>query len=204
MTVPVILIVIASLNAAVYYSCELWCPTHRVTQFTTLFSCSKYTFKIQGPIISCSSKHLLKTDQHKYRHSSSSYENISFLFNCFALKTVIRLLKVPSVLHDTSRLRHGELSWREQVGNLSAHALEFTRFKRKRLGASKYSNAFLVSFFQLTKKLLIYCIIGKARKYENVLRLEKCIKLQLLRNLIHRNCLQFQWKCPIIPTILYF
>jgi hypothetical protein len=26
------------------------------------------------------------------------------------------------------------------VGNLSAHALHFARFKRKRLGASKYSN----------------------------------------------------------------
>jgi hypothetical protein len=28
----------------------------------------------------------------------------------------------------------------QQVGNLSAHALQFARFKRKRLGASKYSN----------------------------------------------------------------
>jgi hypothetical protein len=28
---------------------------------------------------------------------------------------------------------------REQVGNLSTHALQFARFKRKRLGASKYS-----------------------------------------------------------------
>jgi hypothetical protein len=27
----------------------------------------------------------------------------------------------------------------EQVGNLSTHALQFARFKRKRLGASKYS-----------------------------------------------------------------
>jgi hypothetical protein len=80
------------INAAVY-SRELWCPTHRVTKFTTLFGCSKYTFDIQSPIISCSSKHLLKTVQHKYRHSSSSCENISFPFNCFALKTIIRLLK---------------------------------------------------------------------------------------------------------------
>ena len=43
----------------------------------------------------------------------------------------------------------------QQVGNLSAHALHFARFKRKRLGVSKYSNLifehficiFLTSFF---------------------------------------------------------
>jgi hypothetical protein len=59
----------------------------------------------------------------------------------------------------------------EQVGNLSAHALQFARFKRKRLGASKYSNLIserfigvLVSFFLLTKKLLIHCIVGNTRK----------------------------------------
>ena len=47
----------------------------------------------------------------------------------------------------------------------------FVRFKRKRLGASKYSNLIFErfigvfrSFFLLTKKLLIYCIVGKARK----------------------------------------
>jgi hypothetical protein len=28
----------------------------------------------------------------------------------------------------------------QQVGNLSAHALQFARFERKRLGARKYSN----------------------------------------------------------------
>jgi hypothetical protein len=57
------------------------------------------------------------------------------------------------------------------VGNLSAHALHFARFKRKRLGASKYSNLIFerficvfVSFFLLTKQLLIHCIVGKARK----------------------------------------
>ena len=59
----------------------------------------------------------------------------------------------------------------KQVGNLSAHALQFARFKRKRLGASKYSNLIFErfigvfrSFFLLTKKLLIYCIVGKTRK----------------------------------------
>jgi hypothetical protein len=60
----------------------------------------------------------------------------------------------------------------QQVGNLSAHALHFARFKRKRLGVSKYSNLIserficvnFVSFFLLTKKLLIHCIVGKARK----------------------------------------
>ena len=34
----------------------------------------------------------------------------------------------------------------EQVGNLSAHALQFARFKRKRLGASKYSNLIFERF----------------------------------------------------------
>jgi hypothetical protein len=34
----------------------------------------------------------------------------------------------------------------EQVGNLSAHALQFARFKRKRLGASKYSNLIFEHF----------------------------------------------------------
>jgi hypothetical protein len=34
----------------------------------------------------------------------------------------------------------------EQVGNLSAHALYFARFKRKRLGASKYSNLIFERF----------------------------------------------------------
>jgi hypothetical protein len=59
----------------------------------------------------------------------------------------------------------------QQVGNLSAHALQFARFKRKRLGASKYSNLIFErfigvfrSFFLLTKNLLIYCIVGKTRK----------------------------------------
>ena len=62
-------------------------------------------------------------------------------------------------------------SCNKQVGNLSAHALHFARFKRKRLGASKYSNLIFerffcvfVSYFLLTKKLLIHCIVGKARK----------------------------------------
>jgi hypothetical protein len=62
-------------------------------------------------------------------------------------------------------------SCRKQVGNLSAHALHFARFKRKRLEASKYSNLIFerficvfASFFLLTKKLLIHCIVGKARK----------------------------------------
>jgi hypothetical protein len=32
------------------------------------------------------------------------------------------------------------------VGNLSAHALQFARFKRKRLGASKYSNLIFERF----------------------------------------------------------
>ena len=40
--------------------------------------------------------------------------------------------------------------------------------------------------------------------YENVHRLKIFIKLQLLRNLIYRNCLGFRWKCPIIPSITYF
>jgi hypothetical protein len=60
---------------------------------------------------------------------------------------------------------------KQQAGNLSTHALQFARFKRKRLGASKYSNliferfiAVFSLFFLLTKKLLIYCIVGKARK----------------------------------------
>jgi hypothetical protein len=77
---------------------------------------------------------------------------------------------------------------------VSAHALQVARFKRKRLGTSKYSNLIFErflgvfsSFFLLTKKTFIYCIIGKARKYENVQRLEKCLKLQLLRDLVHRN-----------------
>jgi hypothetical protein len=59
----------------------------------------------------------------------------------------------------------------KQVGNLSAHALQFARFKGKRLGASKSSNLIFErfigvfgSFFLLTKKLLIYCIVGKTRK----------------------------------------
>ena len=34
----------------------------------------------------------------------------------------------------------------EQVGNLSAHALHFARFKRKRLGVSKYSNLIFERF----------------------------------------------------------
>ena len=59
----------------------------------------------------------------------------------------------------------------QQVGNLSAHALQLARFKRKRLGSSKYSNLIFErfigvfrSFFLLTKKLLIYCIVGNTRK----------------------------------------
>jgi hypothetical protein len=34
----------------------------------------------------------------------------------------------------------------QQVGNVSAHALQFARFKRKRLGASKYSNLIFERF----------------------------------------------------------
>jgi hypothetical protein len=34
----------------------------------------------------------------------------------------------------------------QQVGNLSTHALQFARFKRKRLGASKYSNLIFERF----------------------------------------------------------
>jgi hypothetical protein len=59
----------------------------------------------------------------------------------------------------------------KQVGNLSSYALHFPRFKRKRHGASKYSNLIFerficvfASLFFPTKKLLIHCIVGKARK----------------------------------------
>jgi hypothetical protein len=38
------------------------------------------------------------------------------------------------------------LHFAQQVGNLSAHALQFARFKRKRLGASKYSNLIFERF----------------------------------------------------------
>jgi hypothetical protein len=34
----------------------------------------------------------------------------------------------------------------QQVGNLSTYALQFARFKRKRLGASKYSNLIFEPF----------------------------------------------------------
>jgi hypothetical protein len=80
------------------------------------------------------------------------------------------------------------------VGNLSAHALHFARFKRKSLGASKYSHfiferfiCVFVSFFLLTKKLLTIALLGRRGRYENVHRLKIFIKLQLLRNLIYRN-----------------
>ena len=52
------------------------------------------------------------------------------------------------------------------MGNLSAHALQFARFKRKRLGASKYSNLIFErfigvfrSFFSANQKIvnLLHC-----------------------------------------------
>jgi hypothetical protein len=59
----------------------------------------------------------------------------------------------------------------KQLGNLSAHAQQFARFKERDLGRVNIVIWFLsvlfaclVSFFLLTKKLLIYCIVRKARK----------------------------------------
>jgi hypothetical protein len=75
------------------------------------------------------------------------------------------------------------------VGNLSAHALHFARFKRKRLGASKYSNLIFerficvfVSFFSANQKI-VNPLLGRRGRYENVQRLKIFIKLQLLRNI---------------------
>jgi hypothetical protein len=43
----------------------------------------------------------------------------------------------------------------QQVGNLSTHALQFARFKRKRLGASKYSNLIFKRFIGVFS--LVFC-----------------------------------------------
>jgi hypothetical protein len=59
---------------------------------------------------------------------------------------------------------------RKQVGNLSAHALHFAWFKRKRLGASKYSNLIFerficvfLSFFSANQKIVnpLHCWDGE-------------------------------------------
>jgi hypothetical protein len=58
----------------------------------------------------------------------------------------------------------------EQVGNLSTHAIQFARFKRKRLGASKYSNLIFERFigvfslvFSANQKIvnLLHCCEGE-------------------------------------------
>jgi hypothetical protein len=56
--------------------------------------------------------------------------------------------------------------FRQQVGNLSAHALHFARFKRKRLGASKYSNLIFERFclvFSANQKIVnpLHCWEGE-------------------------------------------
>jgi hypothetical protein len=59
----------------------------------------------------------------------------------------------------------------EQVGNLSAHTLQFRGLREKKHRASKYSDLIFERFigvfgrfFFAKQKMLIYCIIGKARK----------------------------------------
>ena len=55
-------------------------------------------------------------------------------------------LIVESDLNSTTRSMFVALIVEKQVGNLSAHALQFARFKRKRLVASKYSNLIFERF----------------------------------------------------------
>ena len=88
----------------------------------------------------------------------------------FKFSNFCKISRAPAIsLHSGNKFP--SCSAAQQVGNLSAHALQFARFKRKRLGASKYSNLIFErfigvfrSFFLLTKKLLIYCIVGNTRK----------------------------------------
>ena len=67
-------------------------------------------------------------------------------------------------------LAMNDLYLSEQVGNLSTHALQFARFKRKRLGASKYSNLIFERFigvfslvFSANQKIvnLLHCWEGE-------------------------------------------
>jgi hypothetical protein len=84
------------------------------------------------------------------------------------------------------------------MGNLSAHALQFARFKRKRLEASKYSNLIFercIGVFSL--------VFSANQKNVNLLHYWEGEEGIWERNLIHRNCLGFRYKCPIIPTIDY-
>jgi hypothetical protein len=74
------------------------------------------------------------------------------------------------------------------VGNLSAHVLQFARFKRKRLGASKYSNLIFERFicvfslvFSANQKIvnLLHCWEGATSfpglSYEDEARDEKAL-----------------------------
>ena len=96
---------------------------------------------------------------------------LKFHSSCFfKFSNFCKISRAPAISLQSGS-KFPSCSYSEQVGNLSAHALQFARFKRKRLGASKYSNLIFERFigvfrslFLLTKKLLIYCIVGKTRK----------------------------------------
>jgi hypothetical protein len=77
---------------------------------------------------------------------------------CAVILTVVAFFYTPCIIY------------REQVGNLSTRALQFARFKRKRLGASKYSNLIFERFigvfslvFSANQKIvnLLHCCEGE-------------------------------------------
>ena len=77
------------------------------------------------------------------------------------------------------------------MGILAEHALEFARLTEKRLGTSKFSSSIFEHFRWVIE------LLGRLGRYEDVRRL-KNIKMQLLRNLVHSNGLEFPRKFLII------
>ena len=71
----------------------------------------------------------------RLKNAKSSVEISLVLF--FKFSNFCKISHAPAIsLHSGNKFPSCSA---EQVGNLSAHALQFARFKRKRLGASKYS-----------------------------------------------------------------